>query len=128
MVHNVIMSGKLSHAAAASEATISAFLRRQFATPKPLPDNIDLSNQVAIITGSNTGVGFEAARQLHRSKLSHMILAVRSQTRGDAAAKKLQQEFPNSHVSVWLLDMTSYVRYMSLQIVVLRRHVSTWSF
>lgn len=102
------MSGKLSHEAASSESTVSAFLRRQFATPKPLPANIDLSNQVAIITGSNTGVGFEAARQLLRAKLSHMILAVRSQSRGDAAAKKLQKEFPDSLISVWLLDMISH--------------------
>lgn len=85
-----------------------AFCRRQFLKPKPMAADTNLTNQVAIITGSNTGVGFEAARQLLGLGLSHLILAVRSQSRGDAAASELRRQFPEAEVSVWQLDMQSY--------------------
>lgn len=35
-------------------------------------------------------------------------MAVRTQTKGDAAAEKLREEFPKAELSVWLLDMESY--------------------
>lgn len=43
-----------------------------------------------------------------RAGLSHLIMAVRSQQRGDAAAARLRAEFPKAIVSVWILDMDSY--------------------
>lgn len=60
-----------------------------------------------IITGSSTGLGFEAARQFLKLGISHLVMAVRSQERGDAAAEKLRGEFPKPTLSVWLLDMES---------------------
>lgn len=75
---------------------------------KPYPAGTTLAGQTAIVTGSNSGLGFESARQLLQLGLSHLVMAVRSQARGDAAADKLRKEFPNSAVSVWLLDMESY--------------------
>lgn len=84
------------------------FLRRQFERPTSLPDGIDLNRQVAIITGGNSGLGFEASRQFLRLGLSHLILGARSQARGDAAAEKLRAEFSEATVSIWTLDMESY--------------------
>ncbi|KAI0835018.1 NAD(P)-binding protein [Hypoxylon sp. FL0890] len=85
------------------------FLYRQWLLHrKPIPSGTTVSGQTAIITGSNSGLGFEAARQLLQLGLSNLIVAVRSQSRGDAAAQKLRREFPDSTISVWLLDMTSY--------------------
>ncbi|KAI1407717.1 NAD(P)-binding protein [Hypoxylon sp. FL1857] len=85
------------------------FLYRQWLIHrKPIPPGTTLSGQTAIITGSNSGLGFEAARQLFEVGLSNLIMAVRSQSRGDAAAQKLQKEFPDSTITVWILDMTSY--------------------
>ncbi|KAG9496327.1 hypothetical protein J7337_012913 [Fusarium musae] len=101
------MSAELEHQAA-FEATFRGWLSRQFTTPKPLPDTIDLKGKTAIITGSNTGLGFEACRQLLKLGLSNLIMAVRSQTKGDAAGSILRAEFPQSTVSVWILDMESY--------------------
>ncbi|KAF9771641.1 hypothetical protein IL306_010697 [Fusarium sp. DS 682] len=101
------MSAKLEHQAA-HEATFLGWLSRQFTAPKPLPTDFDLTNQIAIITGSNTGLGFEACRQLLKLGLSHLIMAVRSQAKGDAAAEHLRAEFPESTISVWTLDMESY--------------------
>ncbi|KAF5602433.1 short-chain dehydrogenase reductase family [Fusarium subglutinans] len=101
------MSAKLEHEAA-FEATFRGWLSRQFTTPKLLPSTLKRTEKTAIITGSNTGLGFEASRQLLELGLSHLIMAVRSQAKGDAAASALRAEFPDSTVSVWILDMESY--------------------
>ncbi|KAI1370618.1 NAD(P)-binding protein [Hypoxylon crocopeplum] len=94
---------------AAFEASLFGFLYRQWIMHrKPIPKETRLSGQTAIVTGSNSGLGFEAARQLLQLGVANIIMAVRSQTRGDAAASKLRREFPGSTVSVWLLDMESY--------------------
>ncbi|XXG96248.1 hypothetical protein Hte_002529 [Hypoxylon texense] len=94
---------------AAFESHFVGFLYRQWLMRrKPYPAGTTLSGQTAIVTGSNSGLGFESARQLFQLGLSHLIMGVRSQARGDAAADKLRKEFPNSAVSVWLLDMESY--------------------
>lgn len=73
----------------------------------PSPDT-NLSGKTAIITGGNTGLGYEAALQLLGLKLSKLILAVRSLERGEAAAAKLRKLHPSANVEVWQLDMCSY--------------------
>ncbi|KAF5709064.1 short-chain dehydrogenase reductase family [Fusarium mundagurra] len=58
--------------------------------------------------GSNVGLGFESARRLLALSLSHLILAVRSESRGNTAAKKLQTDFPSAKVEVSVVDIPSY--------------------
>lgn len=108
-IHLRIMSAALE-ADADYEATLFGALHRQFTTPKPLPAGIKLNGQTAIVTGSNGGLGLEACRQLLSLHLSHLILGVRSQTRGEAAAKQLRERFsdPDITISVWIVDMESY--------------------
>ncbi|KAI1771740.1 putative short-chain dehydrogenase/reductase family protein [Hypoxylon cercidicola] len=90
------------------ESTLLGFFYRQFTRPKPLPEGIDLTGQVAIVTGSNTGIGFGACQHLLKLRLGHLIMGVRSQKTGDEAAGKLRKEFPGSKISVWTADMLSY--------------------
>lgn len=104
---------------ATSEASAFAFLKRQFLKPKPLPNGTPLDSQVAIVTGASSGLGFEASRQFLKLGASHVVLAVRSQAKGDAAAEELRTEFPNATLSVWLLDLESYE---SIQCFVQRTH------
>lgn len=87
----------------------SIFYHNQFrAKPQwPSPD-IDLIGKTAIITGGNSGLGYESAVQLLDLKLSHLVLAVRSQEKGEMAATKLRERFPKAKIEVWLLDMCSY--------------------
>ncbi|KAK6221452.1 hypothetical protein LQW54_001554 [Pestalotiopsis sp. IQ-011] len=101
------MSSELE-ADAHSESTLAGFLRRQHVKPKPLPTGTPLNGQVAIITGSNVGLGLEAARQLLGLGLSHLIMGVRTQSKGDAAAQGLRKEFPGATIDVWIVDMESY--------------------
>lgn len=95
-------------ASAASEASFLGLIRRQLVKQTDLPTDLHVDGQVAIVTGGNGGLGFEASRHLLRLGLSHLIIGVRSKARGDDAAASLRREFPSSKVSVWTLDMESY--------------------
>lgn len=95
-------------AEASFEATFAGLLRRQRTRPTPLPSDLRIAGQTAIVTGSNVGLGLSASRQLLGLGLSHLVMGVRSQAKGDAAAAQLRDEFPDSQVSVWTLDMESY--------------------
>jgi NAD(P)-dependent dehydrogenase (short-subunit alcohol dehydrogenase family) len=66
----------------------------------------DQSGRVAIITGSNTGIGYEAAAVL-ADKGAHVVLAVRNPDKGNDAAEKIKARNANSVVSVQDLDLTS---------------------
>ncbi|KAE8451440.1 hypothetical protein EG329_004069 [Mollisiaceae sp. DMI_Dod_QoI] len=101
------MSTKLE-SQAPFEATLFGFLYRQFTRPKPLPVGIQLNNQVAIVTGSNVGLGLGACRQLLQLGLSHLVMGVRSQVKGDAAAAQLRTTFPSATISVWIVNLESY--------------------
>ena len=85
------------------------FITNQFYShPQFPPKNTDLSSKVAIVTGSNIGLGFECASQMLSYNLSRLIMAVRSSTRGESAAAKLRKQYPKATIDVWLLDMASY--------------------
>jgi NAD(P)-dependent dehydrogenase (short-subunit alcohol dehydrogenase family) len=61
-------------------------------------------NKIALITGSNKGIGFETARQLAASGGVHVVLAARDRTKGVEAALKLQAE--GLDVEALILDVT----------------------
>ncbi|KAF2668081.1 short-chain dehydrogenase/reductase family protein [Microthyrium microscopicum] len=85
------------------------FINNQFrAKPQWPAPTTSLAGKTAIITGANTGLGYEAAIQLLGLSLSHIILAVRSLEKGESAATKLRQLYPKAEVEVWELDMSSY--------------------
>lgn len=68
----------------------------------------DLTNKVAIVTGANQGLGYECARQFLGLHLSHLVLAVRSLSKGEAAAASLKKQYPKVNVEVRVLDMANY--------------------
>ena len=77
-------------------------------TPRPPPKGLDLFGQTGIITGGNIGLGLESARILLDHQLSRIILAVRSNKKGEAAASELRKAHPKASIEVWNLDMSSY--------------------
>jgi NAD(P)-dependent dehydrogenase (short-subunit alcohol dehydrogenase family) len=66
----------------------------------------DQTGRVAIITGSNTGIGYGAAAVL-AAKGAHTVLAVRNTDKGNDAAARIKNASPNATVSVQELDLTS---------------------
>jgi NAD(P)-dependent dehydrogenase (short-subunit alcohol dehydrogenase family) len=66
----------------------------------------DQSGRVAVITGSNTGVGYEAAAVL-AEKGAHVVLAVRNLDKGNDAKARITARSPQACVSVQELDLAS---------------------
>ena len=66
--------------------SVLQFFRRQFFVEAPplTRRDVDLSGQTAILTGSNSGLGLETARQL-LDLGCNVILAVRNTKKGEAA-------------------------------------------
>lgn len=60
---------------------------------------------VAIITGANTGLGFETARGL-LSKGFDVVITSRNPQKGLLAVERLQAEYPNRQVSTIELDLS----------------------
>ena len=91
----------------------NVFYQNQFkAKPQWPAPGTTLAGKTAIITGSNTGLGYETALQLLDLKLSHLIIAVRSLEKGNAAATKLRKLY-KAKIEVWELDMCSYISIQS---------------
>lgn len=82
------------------------FLQSQLLITLPIPTS-DFSNQTVIVTGSNTGLGLEAARHLVRLGAAKVILAVRTTSKGETAKADIIQScnVPASRVEVWQLDL-----------------------
>lgn len=70
----------------------------------------EISQQIFIVTGSNTGLGFESVRHLSHLGAAKIIMAVRSEAKGLAAKKDILSSTgrTESSLEVWPLDMDSY--------------------
>jgi dehydrogenase/reductase SDR family protein 12 len=69
-------------------------------------DAADLSGRVHIVTGSNAGIGFEAAKELARRKgIVHMLC--RNAERGEAARAEIAKETGNQQVFLHVVDVAS---------------------
>jgi NAD(P)-dependent dehydrogenase (short-subunit alcohol dehydrogenase family) len=66
----------------------------------------DLSGKTAIVTGSNSGIGFEAAKALAK-KDARVIMAVRNIEKGEKAAKEIMDAYADSIIVVAELDLGS---------------------
>lgn len=91
------------------QSQFKMFIENQFRTkPRRPPPSLTFSGQTAVITGSNMGIGLECARQMLDHRLSHLIMAVRSLSKGEKAAEMLRKTHTNAKIEVWELDMLSY--------------------
>ncbi|EKG19775.1 Short-chain dehydrogenase/reductase SDR [Macrophomina phaseolina MS6] len=88
--------------------SITGFLRSQVLLRLPEPTG-SYAGKTIIVTGSNVGLGKEAARHFARLGASTVILAVRSLDKGNAAKADIENSLGVSNIiKVWKLDMASY--------------------
>lgn len=66
----------------------------------------DQTGRTAIITGANSGIGYQTAAALAAAGAA-VVLAVRDPARGDAAAGRIRSLSPRANVSVTELDLAS---------------------
>ena len=86
------------------------FYSQLFITPtKP---EYSFQGQTVIVTGSNVGLGFEAARHIYRLNAAKLILAVRTVKKGEAAKESIVKSVRHrtdgaTAIEVWPLDLSS---------------------
>lgn len=66
----------------------------------------DQSGRVAIVTGSNTGLGYETARAL-AAKGAHVVIAVRNLDKGRDAVDRIMASTPKADLKLQKLDVGS---------------------
>lgn len=98
--------------------TYGGFLYRQIFTTPPLItlSTVSLKGKTAVVTGSNTGLGYHASSQLIALGLSRLILAVRDTEKGEAAKTSLleiikhagRSDNHNPRIEIWPVDLTDY--------------------
>jgi NAD(P)-dependent dehydrogenase (short-subunit alcohol dehydrogenase family) len=66
----------------------------------------DLSGKTIIVTGGNSGIGYEASLQL-AAKGARVVLACRDQGKANTAANAIRAAHPNATVDVMSLDLAS---------------------
>jgi NAD(P)-dependent dehydrogenase (short-subunit alcohol dehydrogenase family) len=72
-------------------------------TSEDIPDQ---AGRVALVTGGNSGLGFETVKAL-AGKHAHVILACRDTAKGNAAQDHVCQQTPDASIEVMPLDLAS---------------------
>ena len=65
----------------------------------------DLSGKVILITGANTGLGFEAAQEFAKLGPKVIIMACRSKKRADDAINRIKAQTPQANLVYAELDL-----------------------
>lgn len=69
-------------------------------------DILDQTTRVALVTGGNSGLGYETVKALARQH-AHVVLACRDTAKGDAARERVLQEAPGAAIEVLQLDLAN---------------------
>jgi NAD(P)-dependent dehydrogenase (short-subunit alcohol dehydrogenase family) len=81
----------------------------------------DQSGRVAVVTGSNTGLGLETARALAGAG-AEVVIAVRNLDKGEAASATILESHPGAVVHVQSLDLASLGSVANAAAQILDRH------
>ena len=86
------------------------------------PDNLpDLSGKTILVTGGNSGIGYEAAQQLAR-KGAHVVLGCRDMEKARAAIASITGEYRQASLDALPLDLASLESIRSFAAAFLARH------
>lgn len=87
-------------------------------SPQAVPDQ---RGRVALVTGANSGIGFEAARLL-AARGAHLVLACRDLERGEAARARIAAQQPDAQLELVQLDLADLAQVRAAAARVLERH------
>ncbi|KAJ7450968.1 hypothetical protein B0H11DRAFT_2161807 [Mycena galericulata] len=92
------------------QLTFWQFIKNQWSTqPKGPPVlKADLSEKTVIVLGGNAGIGFEAAKHFAAMNPGRLILACRSQSKGQAAVEKLKAATGYATAELWIIDLANF--------------------
>ncbi|KAJ7132355.1 hypothetical protein C8R44DRAFT_698819 [Mycena epipterygia] len=83
------------------------FVWGQFAKQQPVV-RADLTDKTVLVLGANTGLGFEATKHFATMNPARIILACRSQSRGQAAIEKLKTDTGYANAELWIIDLADF--------------------
>ena len=69
-------------------------------------DMPNLSGKNVVVTGANSGVGYEAARAF-AERGAHVVFACRNRERAEEAVAELRQQTPEVSVEIIILDLAN---------------------
>ena len=81
----------------------------------------DLSGKIVIVTGANSGLGYEGARELAR-KGALVVLACRNPDKGRAALEAIRSEQPSASLELMELDLASLASVRAFAKAFLDKH------
>ncbi|MFE7797906.1 oxidoreductase [Nocardia sp. NPDC057440] len=81
----------------------------------------DLGGRIAVVTGANTGIGFETARALAEHSAT-VVLACRSRDKAEAAANRIIENTPDATIETAQLDLNSLDSISSAADAIRSRH------
>ena len=80
-----------------------------------------MKNKVCVVTGANSGVGFEACRGF--AKLgARIVLVCRDRARGEEAVKRLAREVPSTDLTLEIAELASLTQVRDLANRISRAH------
>ncbi|KAK7056347.1 hypothetical protein VNI00_002901 [Paramarasmius palmivorus] len=91
---------------------MSQFIRDQSSTQKPVV-KVDLTGKVVVVTGANTGLGFEACKHIATMNPRRLIMGCRNRQKGEEAISKLSAETGYKNAEFWQLDLASFASVKS---------------
>ncbi|KAF9269318.1 short-chain dehydrogenase [Marasmius fiardii PR-910] len=75
--------------------------------PPPV-EGVSLEGQVVLITGANTGIGYEAAKHFAKRGPEKLIIVVRNEEKGRKACDRLKSETDFQNIELWIVDLGSF--------------------
>jgi NAD(P)-dependent dehydrogenase (short-subunit alcohol dehydrogenase family) len=73
----------------------------------------DLSGQLAVVTGSNSGLGFGLTTRLSAAG-ADVIMAIRNRAKGEAAVEQIRATVPDAKLTIKSLDLSSLASVKAL--------------
>ncbi|KAK0214489.1 hypothetical protein IW262DRAFT_274804 [Armillaria fumosa] len=99
----------------------------------------DLSGKTLVLTGANTGLGFEAAKHFAKMNPARLVLTARDGTKAKKALTEIQADTGYTRAEFWILDLANFASLVAfadridlelerLDILVENAGIATWDY